>query len=345
MLFDEVLFGKLNIFAKGMCEAYNIAMPTDQGSLVVFFSSLSKGIKMGEGNSSVLGLALYYFASSESVRDRKTTGKTFEDIFGAITGAKVEDVEFRINPPSTDVIRQYDSLCKADWKISTDYSGNKREKGDHRIEDYVLSIKTLKGKLYGRNGELLSSKFNDEINVGSFSFRSLFLNLVSDKLGDRKAGLGSSKQTIPILEKIKEEGNLDEFKKRITLFMDYVYSDDILVVFKCGYKMRIILIPAKSFRDAIVTTLDEPNGIQEFTSIWYRWENNNLRIKWKPLHSRLISKGLPMSDFILDFHTIFDNKEFMKSINAIKNSVDEGLDEVIKSANAAIKSGQFKISN
>ena len=331
MVLDKVMFDKLHTFSENICNDFNIKEPKDKDSLIKYLDSLQKGIDLGEINSSFIGLMLYDFVSSKETRDRHTTARIFEDIFGELVGEKATDTTTRNNPIAPDYIKQYDSLCVGkDWCVSHDLSSNKREKADHKIDNYELSIKTLKGKLYDSTGKIIDTDFNDEINIGSLSHRALFIGLTDQALSDRKGGLGSPRQTIPLLEKIKEDGKFDEFKKRINDYVKYVYSDDVLIVYKSGYKMKITLIPADSFVKAITKSLNEENGgINGFTKIWYRWENNNLRIRYTALMNMIKKLNLDYFDTVLNLEKVFENEEFINNITLLEQLLDEKIEDLI----------------
>lgn len=331
MVLDRVIFNKLHSFSENICHKFSINEPKDRNSLIVYLDTLKKGIDLGEINSLFIGLMLYDFVSSRETRDRHTTARIFEDIFGELVGVKATDTESRNNPVAPEYIKQYDALCSGkDWNVSHDLSSNKREKADHKIDNYELSIKTLKGKLYDITGKIIDNDFNDEINIGSLSHRALFIGLTSQVLSDRKGGLGSPRQTIPLLTSIKQNGYFEEFKRRINNYIKYVYSDDILIVYKSGYKMKITLIPADTFVKAITKSLEEENGeINGFTKIWYRWENNNLRIKYTALMKMIKKLNLYYFDTILNLERVFESDEFVNKMAIIEKLIDEKIEELI----------------
>lgn len=331
MILDKVLFNKLHSFSENICHEFNIKEPKDRKSLIKYLDTLKKGIDIGEINSLFIGLMMYEFVSSKETRDRHTTARIFEDIFGELVGEKATDTKSRNNPITPEYIKKYDTLClKKDWNVSHDLSSNKREKADHKINNYELSIKTLKGKLYDKTGTIIDTDFNDEINIGSLSHRALFIGLTDQMLSDRKGGLGSPRQTIPLLTSIKRDGYFEEFKKRINDYVKYVYSDDILIVYKSGYKMKITLIPADSFVKAITKSLEDENGgINGFTKIWYRWENNNLRIRYTALIDMIKKLNLDYFDTVLNLEQVFENKKFINNIDIIVKLLDEKIEDLI----------------
>ena len=330
MVFDRILFNKLHTFSKNLCHNYKIAEPKDRNSLATYLKTLQQGIDSGEVNSQFIGLTLYNFITSKETRDRHTTARVFEDIFGELIGVVATDTERRENPPVPDYIKKYDILTKDQtWSISGDLSGNKREKADHKIDNYNLSIKTLKGPLYDIEGTIIDSSFNNEINIGSFSHRALFIGITDRALSDRRGGLGSPRQIIPLLQEINDKGYFEKFKSRIKDYVSYVYQDDIIIVFKSGYKMRIVFIPYDTFDKAIIETLNQNNPIEEFTKIWYRWENNNLRIRFSSLMNMINKLNLDYDDITLNFESIMKNKNFMINIKSLETLLDEKIEELV----------------
>jgi|GEM_PF-6460355 hypothetical protein len=330
MVLDKVLFKKLNTFSKNLCNSYNIKEPKSRDTLCTYLTTLENALELGEINSLFIGMTLYEFITSKDVRDRHTTARIFEDIFGELIGVIPTDTENRTNPETTDTIRKYDSLCsELNWKISTDLSSNKREKSDHKIDNYKLSIKTLKGKLYDINGNIEDNSFNGEINIGSLSHRAIFLGLTDRPLTDRRGGLGSATQMTQLLNKLKQNGKFDEFKKRINNFVNYVYEDDILIIYKSGYKMDITLIPSETFVNAINIALSDKYEITDFTKIWSRWENNNLRINYLPLMKVITEQNLKYYKFMLDLENVYKEKQFIDNIKIIYNLIDEKIEDLL----------------
>ena len=120
-------------------------------------------------------------------------------------------------------------------------------------------------------------KPNTELNIGALSHRGLFKNIVDEKLSDRKDGLGSRQQIIDLLNKIKNNGELDKFKDRLKFFLDYVYGNEIyFIAYKSGIKMQIFIFQGKELNNILINLLDQ--CIPCFAAIFHRWENNNLRL-------------------------------------------------------------------
>lgn len=243
---------------------------------------------------------IYYKFSEKEVRLRKVTSRDFEDFIGNIYNLIPTDSVTKSNPPISveiqelhnqfekrkeeditiknlmlDKVLTKDSGEEKYWSIAGDLCKNKREKSDileSTIDkDIEISIKTLKGKIDGDNA-------NTEINIGSLSYRSLFIDIFNDNLGDRKAGLGSGAQMYNLLKKIEKDEKLEEFKNRLKIFLDYLYGeDDFLIAYKSDKKMQMFFFEGKKLVNLLTKLLDK--DIKLFSEIFYRWENNNLRIQ------------------------------------------------------------------
>ena len=103
---------------------------------------------------------IYNKFSEKEVRLRKVSSRTFEEFIGGIYGLHPTDDNEKPNPVVSDEIelvskefirrKKTDMSLQGlmdDWTISTDLSGNKREKADIVNEHVEISIKTLKGKI------------------------------------------------------------------------------------------------------------------------------------------------------------------------------------------------------
>jgi hypothetical protein len=284
MILDKILIEQLPRLGNTLMRDCNIrkSSPENLNELRIFLERLKKGIESDEFESAIIGRVIYSFISSSEVRDRNTTSRNFEDIFSHLFSSKPTDSQARVNPEVSPHILELDKLTiNEDWQISKDLASNKREKIDVMLGDYGLSVKTLKGISYDINGKIIDKTVNKELNVGSFSYRALFKGIFSDEylntLGDRKSGLGSSKQIREkILSKILEEDKKAIFLERFKLLFSYVYEEDIVIVIKSNFKILFYLIPNNSF---VSTFFDayESESIP-FERILNRWENNNLRI-------------------------------------------------------------------
>ena len=93
--------------------------------------------------------------------------------------------------------------------------------------------------------------------------------------------------------------------------------------------MRIVFIPYDTFDKAIIESLNQNDPIEEFTKIWYRWENNNLRIRFSSLMNMINKLNLYYDDITLNLENIFKNKEFMNNIKVLESLLDEKIEDLI----------------
>ena len=324
MLLDKYLIKKLNLLGnKIMRKAGLTSAPSNIEQLYCFFKTLKIEAEIkNDAAANMIYQVLYNFVSSAEVRDRHTSPREFEDIFCSIFSTTSTDARSRTNPLSTKEILDYDRFTTEDeWDISSDLSGNKREKADASIGGYDISLKTLKGRCYDEFGDIIDSKFNDEINVGSFSFRALFKGILSDddlaKLGDRKSGLGSKKQIRNnVLDPIKNNGKTKEFLERLKLFFGYVYEEDLIIIIKSGYRTDIYFIPNETFVKAVCMLYEKNEN--NFEEVWYRWENNNLRFRLSKLFDCINYFKLPYGKITLSLDS-FKTQGKVKRFNQILN--------------------------
>lgn len=327
MILDKLLFDKITPIGASLIKKAGLSeAPKDIEEMSRFLKTVNYSIKNQDFDGLMIGNIFFSFVSSIEVRDRKTTARTFEDIFGALFSSSATDTTKRNNPSVPDEVLQLDKNNGAadNWKISTDLSTNKREKADIVIGDYSISLKTLRGYAFDEKGEPMpkiiknadgknvKNNQNNEINVGSLSFRALLKGIISDedlvKLKDRKGGLGSgSALRNSVLNKINKYGKNEEFLNRLNIFMNYVYDDDLYIVLKSNYNIKWILISSKSFVQCILNTYkcDEKN----FEKIWYRWENNNLRMDWINIVNKL-------EEYALEYDII--DMKLGEAVNSIK---------------------------
>jgi len=320
-----------------------------------FFDTLSENMRDNDDLASqYIAFFLYHKISEKDVRLRKVTSRTFEEFIGNIYGLSPTDNSNKSNPGVDEKIQELSDLyvekAKKDdkfkklmtdkdgkiWTIAADLSGNRREKADLLNDDVEVSIKTLKGWIQE------DTKANTEINIGSLSYRSLFLGIHDEeKLGDRKGGLGSGKQMLELLEKVKKNGKLNEFISRLELFLTYLYSNDnFLVAFKSDLKIQFFFFPGKELVDLLISLLNK--DIEDFTKIFYRWENNNLRIQVGELLNNRKTKlwKAKSIDDIIDYpeYEGFPNPFSKKNMiilnleHALKN---EKLNKIIESQNSS----------
>lgn len=288
MILDKLLIENVSVVGDRLLYKAGLNdKPKNISEMYRFLQVAKASIESQEFEGVLLGNILFSFVSSKEVRDRSVTSRTFEDIFSGLFGEKCTDVDKRINPPTTLKILELDKLCyNEEWKISSDLSGNKREKSDLTIGSYSISLKTLKGQAYNLNDEVIgkeNTKFNSEINVGSLSYRALLKGILSDNelktLKDRKGGLGSKSQMMKfVLNPINDSNMLNVFKDRLSLFLNYIYDDDLYIVLKSNYRIIFYLIPRDTFINSLINMLEK--DYERFAEIFYRWENNNLRLNW-----------------------------------------------------------------
>lgn len=337
MILDKLLIGNLGHVGQTLLNKANLSeAPKNIIEMNAFLEVVKKSIEDDQFEGTLLGNIFFHFVSSKEIRDRNVTSRTFEDIFSGLFSQKCTDNTQRNNPPSIPALLELDSLClNDDWKISTDLSGNKREKSDLNIGNYSISLKTLKGQAFNEDDELLTKedkRLNDELNVGSLSYRALLKGLMNqsdlDQLSDRKKGLGSKKQIKEnVIDPIIKCENLDKFKSRLALFLDYVYDDDVYIVLKSDYRITFYLIPRDNFIKVLTKTLDD--DIDSFLEIFYRWENNNLRLKWvKMLQSMDKHKLNYYSTSILLKNSIY-NTEFKQFKDDLSSQIQSYIEKYL----------------
>ncbi|MGN9163058.1 hypothetical protein [Clostridium sulfidigenes] len=318
MILDKLLMNNLgNVGDVLLAKSSLTEAPKNIDEMRRFLETVKTSIENDEFEGTILGNIFYSFVSAKEVRDRSVTSRTFEDIFSGLFHENSTDTLQRTNPISTAEIIVLDALCEdEDWTISGDLSGNKREKSDLNIGSYSISLKTLKGQAFNENDELLTKEdkdFNDELNVGSLSYRALLKGLLEEshlkQLSDRKKGLGSKKQIIEnVINPMIEYDSLDDFKSRLALFLNYVYDDDIYIVLKSDHRIIFHLIPRESFIQSLTKSLE--NDVNDFVKIFYRWENNNLRIKWIKMIEAMTKYDLPYYSISIFLQNSLCNEDF-----------------------------------
>lgn len=330
MILDKILLKNINIVGKQLLNDSNLTgYPKDIDEMNTYLQTLKKCIEKEEFSGILIGNILYSFVSDIDVRDRNTTSRIFEDIFASLFNEKSTDIGKRSNPKITKEILSYDNFCnETNWKISNDLSGNKREKSDLSLGNYHISLKTLKGKAYNQFNQVIDNKLNGELNIGSLSYRALLKGVISDRdldlIGDRKKGLGSGSQLREnVFDKILKYNGQEKFIKRLYHFLEYVYEEDIYIVLKSHYQMKFYLIPNKSFINTIVDTYK--NDEKNFQSVFYRWENNNLRLNWQKLIQKMDTYGHSYKEINLDFSKCVDNPDF----NEFKKKLDLSIESYL----------------
>lgn len=329
IILDQIFNDILKEIGKNILqEKLSKNQPENINDLFQIFNTIKLGIENKEKRFGLLGYIFYNFISSNEARKRKVTARNVEDLLSFFLGGDVQDEVSKSNPTVPKEIEELDSLCKnEDWKISEDLAGNKREKDDIKICNYTISIKTLVGETYGSNGQYINKKgLNKELNIGSVSYRALFKGIINDevlhKLSDRKGGLGSKVQLKNLFDEISCE-NKEFFISRLMLYFNFLYNDDFLILLKENYRIRIILFSGEDFRNGLKKAWDK--GLDHFLTIFYRWENNNLRIMWQPLLSYLdnyLEVELPLYNVFNNFELdSFFNTIKEKTFNEIKNNL------------------------
>ncbi|MBE7012961.1 MAG: hypothetical protein E7416_02670 [Ruminococcaceae bacterium] len=335
MLLDKYLIENLDLLGmKIMKKAGLNSTPHNLKQLYCFFETLKNEAEIKNSPSAnMIYQILYSFVSSEDVRDRHTSPREFEDIFCSLFGTSCSDDKNRENPKPTDGILKYDIFTiEEDWNISSDLCGNKREKADASINGYNISLKTLKGKNYDEFGKIINRSVNNELNVGSFSFRALFKGILTDaelsKLGDRKSGLGSKKQIRDnVLIPIKQHKKTEAFLQRLKLFLSYVYEEDLVIVIKSNYLTDIYFIPNETFINVLYLLYKEKED--KFEEVWYRWENNNLRINLSKLFEYIKFFQLPYKKITLNLYS-FKKIEKINNFNHIlSNNIKNEINNLI----------------
>ncbi|MBR2704352.1 MAG: hypothetical protein IKE91_02675 [Clostridia bacterium] len=334
MILDSLLFSNLDIIGKKLLQEAGLkGTPRNIYEMKIFLEYLNTSITSNDFKSIVIANILFSFVSDIKVRDRNTTARTFEDFFSALFGEESTDASSRINPEPADDIQKFDYLCNGlDWKISTDLAGNKREKTDLFIKDYGISLKTLKGQVYNIDGTIVDNDVNSELNIGSLSYRALLKGIISDEklntLSDRKSGLGSARQLRDnIFNPILELGKQNEFYERLNLFMNYVYEDDVYIVLKSHYRIDFILIPNKTFLTAIYKIYKEKENT--FEKVFYRWENNNLRLNWIVLLRYIREFDLEYFRININLNNINKNPDFNLMKDVLENDIRNYLEKNI----------------
>lgn len=185
-------------------------------------------------------------------------------------------------------------------------AGNRREKADVVLEDnYCFSVKTLIVK-------------NTEINMGSFEKKVLFDSLnVDGYLGERKsnngAGLGSKPQFLKLLELIEVLSSYEYFKNKFNKMVEFIYSDDLLLVIKNDKKMELYFFGGNEIVEIFKEASRDKNS---FLKLVNRYEGNSLRIDRGILMQKCNKK------IVLDFN--FLESTIIKKINEFDYRLHNG---------------------
>ena len=332
MILDKLLLQNTSSIGKRILQKAGLeSTPKNINEMHLFLEATKKSIESNEFEGALLGNILFSFVSSTEVRDRNVTSRVFEDIFAGLFNEKCTDKTQRSNPSVIQDILNLDTLCKnEDWLISTDLAGNKREKSDLELGNYSISLKTLKGKVYDINDNIIDTNFNSELNVGSLSYRALLKGILLDEqletLKDRKGGLGSKPQMLKfVLNPINDNNNLDMFKSRLSLFLNYVYNDDVYIVLKSHYRIIFYLIPRETFISSLLNMLDK--DYEKFAEIFYRWENNNLRLNWVKMVKAIEDFELPYYYTSINLQNSIHNSNFELFYSTLNNLINQSINK------------------
>lgn len=238
-------------------------------------------------NNAYIIYYLYNNISSEIVSKRKTSSRDFEDVIATIFNGSITDESKRDNSNKDSFYLENDTITN--FAIS-----NKREKTDIVFnKNYFLSVKTL-----------LNS--NKEVNFGSFEKITLFSNFnVESYLYERKGtnsenlGLGSKPRLLNLLNRIKDNGSYLKFQNRFNKLVEFIFSDDLIILIKNKNSIDIYLIKGKDFINLLKSYSESP---EKLISIVNRWEGNSIRINREPILS--IGKKININFEFLDTHII-----------------------------------------
>lgn len=333
MLLDKILLNKLGTIGKSLLTKAGLnKAPTSVSEMALFLQSVKDNVIKENFDGLLIGNIFFAFVTDEEVRDRQVTSRIFEDIFSGLFSLLPTDKGYRSNPVAIEELKKLDVFCNEDWLISTDLSGNKREKTDVHLGKYEVSLKTLKGPVFNEKGKVIDKNFNAELNVGSLSYRALLKGILTDdqisRLKDRKGGLGSASQIrTNMLDPIKALNKRQVFLERLSLFMKYVYSDDVFIVLKSHYQIKFILIPAESFTQSIIDLYNKKEN--EFEKVWYRWENNNLRFRWVSMLDYMDEFKLNYTVVNIDLSKAKSNKSVKDFLEKISQSIEDNLKELV----------------
>lgn len=346
MILDKLLFDQISSVGESLLQKSGLVnFPQNIEEMGKFLETSKLAYEKEDFDGLLFANILFSFVSNIDVRDRHVTARMFEDIFSALFSTKPTDKIGKNNPiPPKEIIELNKYNNGDNWNIASDLAGNKREKADISINKYHISLKTLKGIAFDKDGNVLPKKIitssgdeikneqNNELNVGSLSFRALLKGILTDEelkeLGDRKKGLGSgSAVRKSMLDKIKQHNKTEEFKHRLNLFMNYVYDEDLYIVLKSHYQIKWILIPSKTFIGTILTNYEQDEN--DFEKIWYRWENNNLRMYWNPLLDKIKKYGFPYKEIVFNLGEAVHSSQIENFKENISNNIKEEINKML----------------
>lgn len=336
MILDELLFKELqNIGDEIIKDSNLLKRPSNSYEMNLFWKQFEQGLKDNKMYSVLLGNILFHFITNKEIRDRQTNSRIFEDIFSGLFGSISTDSTVRTNPIVCEDVAYYDVYENTNNNyISNAMSGNKREKCDLLIDNYGISLKTLKGPIYNKSGKIVDSSQNTELNVGSFNYNALLSDVIPDsklnELSDRTSGLGSGRQLREhVFDVIKENNNQNKFFLKLSALFKYVYGDeDIYIILKSHYNIIFIFIPADSFTKAVLSKYKDEE--ETFQQIWYRWENNNLRFNWVHLLKYMDKQNIQYYKNNISLSKAISNEKYNEFISLMQKSIDENIALLIK---------------
>lgn len=127
----------------------------------------------------------------------------------------------------------------------------------------------------------------------------------------------------PILENNKK----DDFYVKLKDFLTYVYEDDLYIVLKSNYRIDFILIPNQTFINTILELYDKHEN--NFEKVFYRWENNNLRLNWINLLYYIEKFNLEYFRININLNNISKNREFNVMKNLLESNIHDYLEKNI----------------
>ena len=126
-----------------------------------------------------------------------------------------------------------------------------------------------------------------------------------------------------VLNPINDNNNLDMFKSRLSLFLNYVYNDDVYIVLKSHYRIIFYLIPRETFISSLLNMLDK--DYEKFAEIFYRWENNNLRLNWVKMVKAIEDFELPYYYTSINLQNSIHNSNFELFYSTLNNLINQSI--------------------
>ena len=214
MILDKLLLQNTSSIGKSLLQKAGLeSTPKNINEMHLFLEATKKSIESNEFEGALLGNILFSFVSSTEVRDRNVTSRVFEDIFAGLFNEKCTDKTQRSNPSVIQDILNLDTLCKnEDWLISTDLAGNKREKSDLELGNYSISLKTLKGKVYDINDNIIPYLMD-------MDYRVVCLELATETQGISMARLFGGTYEMLQRDILSKRYSVEEYKYRLDAYL------------------------------------------------------------------------------------------------------------------------------